>query len=81
MTKEVLLELLIALKKKWEEEAGPVVDIWLPNDLMQLLDERDVLTRLNDPFKIDETYITNFRPLEPGKIRVAFLTNLEEGEQ
>jgi hypothetical protein len=78
MDKTVLLNKLIDLKKKCEETSGPVTDIWLPDEWMQILDDRDILTRLNAPFMLDETYITNFSPLEPTQIRIAFLTNLED---
>ena len=76
MDKTVLLNKLIDLKKKYEETVGPVTDIWLPDEWMQILDDRDTLTRLNVPFMLGETYITNFTPLEPTQIRIAFLTNL-----
>jgi len=76
MTKEDLLGKLVALKQKWEETAGPVVDIWLSDEWMLLLDDRDPVVRLYNPFKIGETWVTNFTPLKPGQIRVAFLTTL-----
>jgi hypothetical protein len=77
LEKENLLQKLEEIKAKYESTIGEVTDIWLSDDLIQILDEREPIDRLNTPFMLGETYITHFRPLLPNQIRVAFLTTIE----
>jgi len=77
MDKEDLLLKLESIKAKYESTVGEVTDIWLSDDLIQILDEREPIERLNTPYMLGETYITHFRPLLSNQIRVAFLTHIE----
>jgi|YelNatPaOPRAMG01_1025707.scaffolds.fasta_scaffold25225_4 hypothetical protein len=81
MTKDQLLHKLLELKEKYEQSVGKVTDIWLPFELLQVIDDRDFLDRLISPVLLGETYITAFYPDEPNQIRIAFLTKLEVDDE
>ena len=59
MEKQQLLNKLTSIIEEVVANRGPVTDIWLPAALMEKLDERDILERLYEPYKIGDTIITH----------------------
>jgi hypothetical protein len=80
MTRDELECKIKALKDKWSAELGTLTDIWLHRDLLDILDPRFPLEKLVDPYKIGETYITPFDAIHKRQVRIAFLAEVDLGD-
>lgn len=77
MERAQLLQKVKEIQARWSAELGEVTDIWLPPELLDILDPRHLVERVQAPLRIGETYITPFTPLHKNQIRVAFLTEVD----
>ena len=77
MTQEQILQKVKDIQAEWADKLGEITDIWLPPDLLDILDGRPLLERVQDPLQIGDIYITPFRPLHDNQVRIAFLTEVD----
>jgi len=55
---------------------GEVTDIWLNPYVMEVLDPRPPLERLNEHYKIGPVWVSAFPELPEDEVRVAFRTKI-----
>lgn len=59
---------------------GEVTDVWLNPYVMEVLDPRPPLERLNEHYKIGPVWVSAFPELQEDEVRVAFCTKIGAGE-
>lgn len=55
---------------------GEVTDVWLNSDVMEVLDPRPPLERLNEHYKIGPVWVSAFPELQENEVRIAFCTKI-----
>lgn len=77
MTQELLLQKIKEIQAEWSAKLGTLTDIWIHPDLLDTLDGRHLVERVQDPLQIAGTYVTPFSPLHKNQIRIAFITEVD----
>lgn len=81
MTREQLEQKVTELRDAWAAKLGEITDIWLSYDLMDIMDPRPPLEKLQSPHKIGDTYVTPFSAIDDNQVRIAFLTKFDIGDE
>lgn len=79
MTREQILKKVEQIQTEWSAKLGKLTDIWIHPELLDILDDRPLIERVQDPLVVNEVYVTPFSPLTIDQVRIAFVTEVDFG--